>query len=87
MAEFGSLNRATEYLIFDEVRVDTKTRKWTVSSLRHGDLLGTIRWHGPWRQFVFCPHDAIFNAGCLKDLQDFLKDAFTAWQRDKKESG
>lgn len=84
MSEFGNLNRSTEYLVFDELRVETKTRQWTVSSLRHGDILGHIRWHGPWRQFVLVSHDAIFNKGCLKDIENFLADAYVDWQRSKR---
>jgi hypothetical protein len=83
--EFGSLNRVTEYLIFDEVRVTTKTRQWSVSSKSSGAVLGWIKWYGPWRQFVFVPYDAVFNAGCLNDVQDFLKSALANWRESKKE--
>lgn len=84
ISEFGNLNRSTEYLIFTEVLAGTKTRQWSVSSLRHGAVLGRIQWYGPWRQFVFVAHDAIFNKGCLKDVENFLADAYVDWQRSKK---
>lgn len=48
-----------------------KTDTWSILS-NDGDILGSVRWYGPWRQYVFCPVNAIFNAGCLKDIVAFL---------------
>jgi hypothetical protein len=40
---------------------------------RNGGLLGTIRWYGPWRQYVFEPvPNTIWSAGCLNDVQKQL---------------
>ena len=32
-------------------------------------LLGTLKWHGPWRQYVFeAEPNCIFNVGCMTDV-------------------
>lgn len=39
-------------------------------------ILGDIRWHPTWRQYVWSPSgnfDDIFSAGCLMQIVDFLK--------------
>lgn len=63
-------NYETEYLIFErwEDSKSGKTQTWGVRNKRSNDLLGDIGWHGPWRQYVFDPYSAIFNAGCLRDI-------------------
>lgn len=41
--------------------------------------LGTVKWMPQWRQYCFFPPFdglvTIFSAGCLQDIQDFLKQA------------
>jgi len=52
-----------------------KTGLWAVLS-KHGDELGVVRWFGRWRQYCFYPEpDCAFSAGCLADIQDFLRSA------------
>lgn len=79
--------RETEYLVFRELRTTgKKTRMWSVESKRWGDNLGTIQWYGRWRQYVVHA-DAIFNAGCLKDITQFLEDAMRDWRDSKNKQG
>lgn len=81
-------HRETEYLVFDDVSNPAhKTKSWVVSSKRSGDVLGHIRWHGPWRQYVIVFHDAIFNRGCLADVDKFLADAMQNWRDNKAVTG
>jgi hypothetical protein len=76
-------HRETEYLVFNELRNDgKKTRMWVVESRRHGDALGMIQWYGAWRQYVLVAH-AIFNRGCLEDINKFLDDAMADWKERK----
>jgi hypothetical protein len=50
-----------------------KTRVVEVRSKRSGDLLGTIKWFGRWRQYTFWPEpETIFNAECLTDVETAL---------------
>jgi hypothetical protein len=52
------------------------TGLWHVKNSRDKTLLGTIRWHGPWRQYCFFPNPfgaTVFSAGCLKDIVSFTK--------------
>jgi len=50
------------------------TSTYGVVNRRSGRSIGTIRWHGAWRQFCFFPHnDTVWSAGCLADLQDAIK--------------
>lgn len=80
----------SEYMVFVrdlEWEKNHKTQFWTIKSRRSGDLLGDIKWYGPWRQYVFEPYDAIFNTGCLADIYKFIMALNEEWlgaQRKKR---
>lgn len=80
--------RETKYLVFAEIPFSMhggKTRRWQVLSKSSGDLLGRIKWHGQWRQFVFLPEpNTLFNIGCLFDITGFLTDALVDWRLTKE---
>lgn len=61
---------SSPYLTFQDMTPEGRvTRIIEVISVRGGDLLGTIRWYGPWRQYVFRPEPAcVFNVGCLTTI-------------------
>lgn len=51
-----------------------QTLTFSVRNLRCGDELGTIHWHGQWRQYVYNPADfTIYSAGCLSDVTSFVE--------------
>lgn len=61
------------YLKFDLIRRKPKTMVYLVESLKSGDSLGEIAWHGPWRRYVFSPYnDTIFDAACLGEIKNFV---------------
>lgn len=63
-----------EYIRFEQIVRPVKTTYWACRS-KGGDLLGLVHWHGPWRQYCFFAEgETIFSAGCLRDIQAFLKD-------------
>ncbi len=73
----------SEYLVFEEVPNLRETRIVSVRSKSSGDLLGSIRYRGAWRQYVFHPEpQCIFNGGCLADIIAALKD-MNDHQREK----
>ncbi len=64
----------TEYLSFIETPTTGKTQAWQVCNKRHGDQLGIIKWHGPWRQYCYFPTvQAVYSVGCLQDINNFIK--------------
>jgi hypothetical protein len=50
------------------------TNIYTVTSIHDGSLLATIRWYGPWRQYVLHPDSvlAIWSDGCLREAADAI---------------
>lgn len=53
-----------------------KTQKYVVTNNKSEDVLGFIKWHGPWRQYVFSPVPrTLFSSGCLADIEAFLDEA------------
>lgn len=67
----------TQYLKFQCVGTSTsgKTEIWQIFNLKSGILLGTIKWYGRWRQYVFYPEpDTLFNNRCLADIMNQLSD-------------
>lgn len=56
-----------------------KTNIYSVTNNKSSALLGLIRWHGPWRQYVFVAAPlTLYSAGCLADIQSFLEETNTA---------
>lgn len=57
-----------------ERRDGKKTDIYAVVSYVEKDVLGYIRWHGPWRQYVFGTNsDVIWSWDCLKQVSEFIK--------------
>lgn len=72
------------YLNFELDREASATRKtdvWRVYSYRSGDLLGTIKWFGRWRQYAFFPEpETIWNNDCLASVESFIVDLKREWK-------
>lgn len=72
-AEFVPFRRRRargNHLSYQLAEQQPRTEVWHVISSHSGELLGVIRWHGPWRQYVICPADGTYwSAGCLQDVQ------------------
>lgn len=60
-----------------------KTGMWTITDV--GDnVLGKIKWHGPWRKYCFYPDpDTIWEENCLDTVATFIKEQ-TWVQRTQK---
>lgn len=79
----------SEFLEFRpaKVRPGIKTKWWTVWS-KSGSLLGNIRFHSPWRKYVFHPDgDTMFDASCMRDIVSFLVVQTREWQTEVKARG
>jgi hypothetical protein len=69
-----------QYMLARQIERKPKTNVYGVFSTHHGDELGTVKWHGPWRQYCFfLPRDLpdfeiVLSASCLQDLVKFLKE-------------
>lgn len=65
-----------KHLRFDEIAFgkERKTKLFQVSSLYDDSKLGTIKWYGGWRQYVFEPcSDTRWSWDCLQELSNFIK--------------
>lgn len=63
------------YLIFKDYghSQSCKTKRFAVQN-KSDQILGFIRWHGPWRQYVFFTLDeTLFNPDCLREIAGFLE--------------
>jgi len=50
-----------------------KTRRFIVENRRRDEILGYIRWYGPWRQYTFYPEPlTVWSAGCLAEVQKYI---------------
>ncbi len=66
----------TEYLNFRDrglVGEGRKTRVYDIISRLKGTKLGEVRWYALWRQYVFYPHNALFDKNCLRDIADYCE--------------
>jgi hypothetical protein len=64
----------TKYLRIAKMIEKPKTSVYGVFSRSSSELLGSIYWHFPWRQYVFEPLEkTIWNRGCLEMVKAFLQ--------------
>jgi len=62
-----------QYLIFDQKENPGKTTNWNCCNKKFGTPLGEVKWHSTWRQYCYFPLvQAVYSAGCLNDIADFL---------------
>lgn len=67
----------TKYLRFvvQQRPADRKTDTVKIYSKSGENVLGEIRWYGPWRQYCLYPAmETIWNTGCLADVQDVIHE-------------
>ena len=51
-----------------------RTQIWNCFNIRSVSAIGSVRWDGQWRQYVFCPcFGTIYTKGCLCDISDFIR--------------
>ncbi len=82
----------SKHLEFNELDISKqfpkrKTKVFEVKSKHDGFFLGTIAWHGAWRQYVFTPtvEGSDWSHECLADLSTFIKSLMEERkQRGKK---
>lgn len=72
----------SKYLTFEEQYITGhKLSIYTVKNKQSDIVLGTIKFYGAWRKFVFEPSEAvIFDASCLNDIVFFLNDKTIDWR-------
>jgi len=79
------MSQYVEFTLADEQK--PKTKVWNILSKSSGDLLGIVKWYGPWRQYVFFPQDeTIYSSGCMDFIVQFMKSANTEQKHRKKEA-
>lgn len=69
--------KETEFLRYKEIPNPGKKTKifHILTKVHEGNLLGKIKWHGAWRQYVFFPEgDTLFDRKCLKDIISFIDE-------------
>ena len=64
----------SEYIEFELIAKKPKTEHYSVRNKKSSDILGWIKWYGPWRQYCFFPlHSMVFNIGCMRHIIDFIQ--------------
>lgn len=66
----------SEYLLFKDITPpDRKTTILEVISRSSNIKLGTIKWYGAWRQYVFYPeYNTLWNRDCLTVINIVITD-------------
>lgn len=63
-----------KYIEFCEIWSSGKTCRYECHNIKSGEILGIVKWYGPWRQYCFHTiFGVVFNKQCLADIQDFLE--------------
>lgn len=62
-----------QYIKFAKIADKPKTSVFGCYNTHHGEQLGVVKWYPSWRQYCYFPIvQAVYSAGCLKDIQDFI---------------
>lgn len=68
------MKTAYKYIYFIKIKESPKTSVWYCHSQSSNSILGMVKWYSPWIQYCFFPEsNTIFNLGCLKDVDDFIR--------------
>ena len=81
------LKMTKSYLHFSETAGSRsgKTKTWDVLS-KENVRLGVVKFHGPWRKYVFfCPGGMLFDEECLTDISFFVEDKNNIYKNKGKE--
>lgn len=66
-----------EFINFVEVGTSAsgKTKVWNVVNIKNPDDtgIGFIRWHGPWRKYVYECGISFYDWECLRLIADFIE--------------
>jgi len=74
MSFIPKLLKVTKYLNYTEVGNTGKTKLVGVGN-NYGEKLGYIKYHSPWRKYIFSPiTDSLYDTSCLKDICDFIDE-------------
>jgi hypothetical protein len=71
-----SVKTEFEYLRFVELprKPERRTGNYSCQNRSSSQELGKVMWHGPWRQYCYFPTvQAVYSAGCLRDMAEFLE--------------
>jgi len=81
----GAYLALTRFLRFEQIhRPKRTTMTWAVVSQSSSVKLGEIRWHSPWRQYVFFPSaETLFNVECMVDICDRI-ETLMRWRQNVK---
>jgi len=72
--ERGQMRTDYKYLLFTPTPSTGKTSRWECKNKNSLAVLGVIKWHCGWRQYCYFPScPAVYSAGCLDDISDFIK--------------
>tara|TARA_Y100001935_G_C17159734_1_gene434675 strand:- start:335 stop:589 length:255 start_codon:yes stop_codon:yes gene_type:complete len=67
----------------EQIKTSRKTKVWHVQSKHDGSILGCVKWHSPWRRYVYQAHgDTLYDKACLTVIAAFC-DAKTLEQKEK----
>jgi hypothetical protein len=65
---------APENLRFKQVKDTGKTAVWGVQSVHNDVWLGRVKWHSPWRRYVYLPEpDTLYDKECLDEIRRFIE--------------
>jgi hypothetical protein len=77
-----------EYITFQLTEERPKTRVFQCINNNSRDILGEVKWAVSWRQYVYHPTcQAIYSAGCLSDIQEFIARIMCKPSIGRKDNG
>lgn len=69
----------SSYISFVLLKDSGRTKIYNVVSRSSDVCLGQIKWHGPWRQYVFFPAaNTLWSQGCIQEVRAFIDELMAA---------
>lgn len=63
-----------KYIYFRKIKDKPKTSVWLCYSNSSNEVIGTVKWYGPWRQYCFFPEpNTVFNITCHDHISNFIR--------------
>lgn len=74
-----------EYIKFEKIDYpNRKTSVWLIKNKKSDDVLGSVSWSAPWRQYCFFSKEGcIFSRSCMEDIIDFINIQMHSRKKEK----
>ena len=76
------MSNTNKWIFIELAHKGEKTCKFYVINRKSENVIGEIKWYGPWRQYCFFPViGSVFNPDCMDFICEFIRNEMALRKR------